>query len=285
MSGRPVVIEVNLAKNAESRRAVVAQILAYAAYLHGTTRAQLEDRLRGGLQCKGHATILEAVSASDQEGAFDSEEFTASLDDHLREGRFRLVFVLDAAPPELMTLVAYLEHVTDKLVIDLVAVSAFDVNGTAVMIPQRVTPERHEVVVEQTRRTESATLHQGSEVFEASIGEASEEHQSNLRRLLEWARGLEQKGLVRLITMRGKDGRFTLRLHLPAKDAGLVTIWNDKGAYVSFTRTVFERNQATDFIEPVEALIGSRLGQGNWTQDVSDELLDVLTRAHEQAAK
>src|SRR4051794_10852971 len=34
-SGRLVVIEVKLASNAESRRAVVAQILGYAAFLRG----------------------------------------------------------------------------------------------------------------------------------------------------------------------------------------------------------------------------------------------------------
>src|SRR5262245_4713108 len=36
-SGRLAIIEVKLAKNAEARRAVVAQVLAYAAYLHGLT--------------------------------------------------------------------------------------------------------------------------------------------------------------------------------------------------------------------------------------------------------
>ena len=30
-----------------------------------------------------------------------------------------------------MTLVAYLEHVTDKLMIDLIAVNSFDVDGTS----------------------------------------------------------------------------------------------------------------------------------------------------------
>ena len=34
-SGRLVVIEVKLEKNAEARRAVVAQIFTYAAFLHG----------------------------------------------------------------------------------------------------------------------------------------------------------------------------------------------------------------------------------------------------------
>jgi len=40
-NGRLVVIEVKLANNAEARRAVVAQVLTYAAYLHGVERADL----------------------------------------------------------------------------------------------------------------------------------------------------------------------------------------------------------------------------------------------------
>lgn len=48
------------------------------------------------------------------------------------------MFVLDAVPIELMTLVADPEHVTAKLVIDLVAVNSFNASGTSVMIPQRV---------------------------------------------------------------------------------------------------------------------------------------------------
>ena len=140
-SGRPVIIEIKLAHNNEARRAIVAQILAYAASLHGMTREQLEERFSESLRHRGHATLLDAVK-SVQEEAFDADGFTAALDNHLREGRFRLVFVLDAVPLELMTLVAYLEHVTDKLVIDLVAVSSFDVGGSSVMLPQRVTPDR-----------------------------------------------------------------------------------------------------------------------------------------------
>ena len=157
-SGWPVIIKVKLAQNNEARRAVVAQILAYAANLHGTTREQLEDRFDESLKKRGHESLVEAAQSA-QEGALDADEFTAALDEHLREGRFRLVFVLDTVPTELMTLVVYLEHVTDKLVIDLVAVNSFDVGGTSVVLPQRVTPERHELTVEKTRRKESGTLY------------------------------------------------------------------------------------------------------------------------------
>ena len=212
-SGRPVLIEVKLKKNSEARRAVVAQILAYAAYLDGMTTALLEERLRNQLQRAGHATILDAVVASDQEGAIERDGFSNALDDHLKEGRFRLVIVLDEEPRELTTLVAYLEHVTDdKLVIDLVVVSNFKVNGAPVMIPQRVAPERHEAVVEQTRstgrRTDTAARYPGIERFEALF-----EDRSNVEYVLNWARDIEERGQASLTTTIGSRNQ-TLHLRL-----------------------------------------------------------------------
>lgn len=277
-TGRPVIIEVKLAQNNEARRAVVAQILAYAAHLHGTTREQLEYRL------SGHDSLLAAVS-SVQEDAFDANEFTDALDGHLQEGRFRLVFVLDKAPAELMTLVAYLEHVTDKLVVDLVTVSSYAVDGTSVVVPQRVTPERHEMTVKKSRSQETGTLHPGSEKFEATISQASPEDQAPLRQLLQWARDLESQGLVNLATYEGKGAkRFTLLPRLKAENAGLVTIWNDGGASLQFWRSVFNK-KAPDFIEPIEDLADTRIGQGNTIRNISEALLDALTKAYVEAAK
>src|SRR5215472_12842722 len=44
-SGRLAIIEVKLAGNTESRRAVVAQVLSYAGYLQGLDPGQLESRV------------------------------------------------------------------------------------------------------------------------------------------------------------------------------------------------------------------------------------------------
>ena len=255
------------------------------------TAGQLEAQLRGSLQAAGHATIPAAVLASNNDGAFDSEEFTTAFDDHLKEGRFRLVFVLDAAPPELMALVSYLENVTNKLVIDLVTVGAFDVNGTSVMLPQRVTPERHEAAVEQARRSPAAERTPGCDVFLEGISAVGKGDAGNLQRLVDWARGLEGRGLARLETTRGKGGRrFVLLPLLPAEDRALVTIWNDGRASLVFARSVFER-KARASIRPVEELLSDQLGQefgmgnGNTVWGISDELLDVLTKAYERAAE
>ena len=283
-SGRPVIIELKLRKNAEARRAVVAQILAYAAYLHGMTRAQLEDRLRDSLEAVGHQTILDAVAASDQEEAFEQEGFEEELDRHLREGRFRLVFVLDDVPQELMTLVAYLEHVTDdKLAIDLVAVGAFEINGTPVMIPQRVTPERHEAVVEQARterRRSPADAYPGADKFEELFHNAPEENRETIESVLAWARRLEHQKLARLVTKIGKVNK-TLRPEVPGEGAGFVTIWGGSGGVAMTVNDSVLQRRVPHLVDKVMAMSPN----GDWNLSMDDQTLAVLTEAYMEAAK
>src|SRR5439155_18213617 len=127
-----------LARNAEARRAVVAQVLAYAAYLHGLDPSVLEKGVLGShLQARNYDSLSAAVATNDQEGSFDSETFGRGLIDSLKDGRFRLVLVLDEAPAELVRLVGYLAAVADRILIDLVTVSAYDVDGSQILVPQR----------------------------------------------------------------------------------------------------------------------------------------------------
>lgn len=84
-----MVIEVKLAHNAEARRAVVAQILTYAAYLQGLERADLERTVLGGhLQRRGYDGLISAVAGDDQERSLDSDAFDRGLAESLAEGRF-----------------------------------------------------------------------------------------------------------------------------------------------------------------------------------------------------
>ena len=78
--------------------------------------------------------------------------------------------------------------------------------------------------------------------------------------------------------------RYTLLPRLVDVGAGLVTIWNDGGAYLGFWRSVFEK-RAPGFIERIEDLLGTRVGQGNTTRNISDELLEALTEAYAAASK
>jgi hypothetical protein len=108
-TGRFVVIEVKLRTNSESRRAIVTQVLTYGSSLWGMTVEDLENGpLARALAASGAKTVAGAVQAADQSSSMDLEAFAANLAENLRVGAFRLVLVLDEAPPELAGLIAYL---------------------------------------------------------------------------------------------------------------------------------------------------------------------------------
>jgi hypothetical protein len=279
-AGRVVIIEVKLAGNAESRRAVVAQVLSYAGYLQGLDPEQLETQILG-------KSVLGAVQASDQLHAVDAEDFRDGLTRSLAEGSFRLVIVLDSAPEELVQVVGYLQSLTDKIDIDLVTVSAYDVAGSQVLVPQRIEPGRRsrEMSDAQVAARQAGVLHPGSAEFRAVIADLPPAQHGPLVRLADWADTLEQAGLVKLATFRGKSGQMTTLLpRLAADNAGLVTIYCDDGsAYLQFFRSVFER-RAPRSLPEVEASLGAKVRRGNTTRQINDTLLAALTTAYREAA-
>ena len=203
----------------------------------------------------------------------------------LAEGSFRLVIVLDSAPDELVQVVGYLELVTDKIDIDLVTVTAYDVAGARVLVPQRVDPGRRtrELSDAQVSDRQAGVLFPGSAEFRTSFAGAPPARREMLPRAADWADMLEREGLVKLSSYRGKGGLVTLLPRLAGDNAGLVTICNDiKSAYMQFWRGVFEP-RAPDSIAAVEAAIGAELRQGNATRDITQGLLDALTRAYREA--
>ncbi len=292
-SGRLAVIEIKLRCNAETRRAVVAQILTYAAYLRGLDPATLErDVLGPHLTKRDFPSLAAAVAADDQAGAFDTPSFAEELADSLEQGRFRLVLVLDEAPEELVRLVGYLEAVADKLVIDLVTVAAYDVAGSQVLVPQRVDAERRPVApASPPSSPQPATTGryvEGAQDFLATIEDAAEEHRPGLRRLAEWALSLEREGVARLGTYHGvlhaASRRWTLLPYVRGDNATLATVWNDRGPYLTLYRSVFER-RAPASLPRVEQLVApGRVGKGTVAREPSDELLEALTAAYREAA-
>ena len=287
-SGRLAVIEVKLAKNGEARRAVVAQILTYAAYLRGLEPGVLESTILGThLRARDYESLADAISKNDQEGSYDPDQFTSGLRDSLSDGRFRLVMVLDDAPEELVRLAGYLQLVSDKILIDLIRVSSYDVNGAQILVPQRVDAETRPSQSEpaNTQHSVQGQYSPGAEVFEQAITLARLEDQPKLRLLTDWAHDLEKKGLVFLGTYRGKSGRLTLLPRLSADNAGLVTISDDGGGCLWMWRSVFER-RAPESIAIIEDLIQPKIiGQGTVLRDVTDELLSALTDAYREAVQ
>lgn len=193
--------------------------------------------------------------------------------------------MLDEAPEELVRLVSYLQAMSEQLVIDLITISSYTVNGSQILVPQRVEAERQQSEVSSSvlaRPPSERGLVGGAEDFIAGIDSAPEEIQPLLRRLADWAAALEQAGWVNLSTYHGKGGILTLLPRLLADDAGLVTIFNNNGqAYLQFWRSVFERC-APKSLERIDQSF-LPIKQGNTTREISNELLDALTDAYKEA--
>ncbi|HEY4389009.1 MAG TPA: hypothetical protein VGN34_31550, partial [Ktedonobacteraceae bacterium] len=80
----------------------------------------------------------------------------------------------------------------------------------------------------------------------------------------------------------GKRGVVTLLPRLQIDDAGLVSIYNNHGsAYIQFWRSVFVR-RAPRALASIEAL-NIAVKQGNTSYEVSDGLLEALTKAYREA--
>ena len=289
--GRLVVIEIKLRRNAEARRAVVAQVLTYAAYLKGVDPQAFEAQmLRPHLAQRPFNSLARAMRDADQTGTFDESSFQAGVAESLALGAFRLVLVLDEAPAELVQLIGYLESISAGVVLDLITVSSYQLGTEQILVPQRIDPEHADAqivvpraVVPSARASAKPKPTDGSEGFEQSIAHASDDDQRSLRRLLDWARALEGRQLASLKSVLG-DGRNVLLVWLPAEKAGLVSIWNDGRASISLWRSVFVR-AAWDQIEAIESFIGKPMGQGSTIANPSAELLDLLTAAYERAAR
>jgi hypothetical protein len=286
--GRAVILEIKLGRNSESRRAVVAQLLTYAAYLKGLDVPDLEAVLRPHLDKVEAASILDLMRGSDQSAEVEDVEFADGLAESLASGAFRLVLVLDEAPSELVQLVGYLESISGGVIIDLITVSAYEAGGEQLLVPQRVDPEHPGEQAPArargpARRSGKARREvDGSEAFEEAISRARESDRAELRRLLAWARELEEARLATLRTVFG-DGREVLTVWVRGEKAGLVSICNDDGVYLSLWRSVFVR-LAWDRIEFVEEIVGEPIGQGSTVRNPPEALLGVLTDAYDDAA-
>ena len=288
-SGRPVVIEIKLAHNPEARRAVVAQVLSYASFLKGLSIDEFDQRLLADLVERGStgSSVASYMAELDQTTTFDPVAFTTALEGHLAEGSFRLVLVLDSAPPDLIQVIGYLELITEgRVVVDLVTVSAYNVANTLLLVPQRVDPAdtAGPPTKRQTRTPSAKALTvPGSQEFMGSIDEAQLAVQDELRRLAEWAIQLEKDGLATLYNSVGVDrARWTLSPKVKGHDSGLVAAWNDNGAYLTVYRTVFERLAPNALAALEEMAID--VGQGKVVKSPSDPVLAALRAGYQEAA-
>lgn len=279
-TGDLTIIELKLASNAEARRAVVAQVLSYAAFLDHMSYKDLEERILGAHLRARDFTSLAAAGRAAAQGQFDETLFRDAVANNLAEGRFRLVIVLDTIPRELPRLVSYLEGIAPNLLIDLVAVGSYSVAGELVLVPHRVEPERRPADIATT----SATIdEEGADAFQRAMETGgTPANRETGARLVSWARALESRGLARLLSVQG-SAMYTLRIYVPG-DVGLACLFLDRtGPHLAVFRSVFAR-RARHALGELDALLApNKIGQGA-NLEPSEHALSIIAQGYEEAA-
>ena len=103
--GIPIAVETKLARNAEARREVVAQVIDYLSSLTSLTVDELDKRVNGKLEA-----ALRALAEGEESG-FDG--LWQKVGENLRDGRARIVVALDEAPADLQRIFRFLARRSD----------------------------------------------------------------------------------------------------------------------------------------------------------------------------
>ena len=283
--GRPVIIEAKLYRNPESRRRVVAQAFEYAAAIHGMNIQEFEGNLLGpSLKNRQYKSIADAVGEIE-----DTEQFYSTIREHLADGDFRIVFLLDKAHPVLINLVGYLEKLTGpRILLDIVTVTNYDLGGEEIFQTQRIDPERETrqaapTAVKSGQKTKSIYV-PGSRPFRElnTTVSADSEAQAQGTRIADWAEDLEANGLCRVSTSETSGGNAHLRLHLLGEDKTFVHFHPEPtGCGAWLYRLVIERAAPRSWprIEELTRVAGKTGGA-----EPTPELLDALADAYREAA-
>lgn len=135
----PTLVEVKRSSDTRIRREVVGQMLDYAAngvahWSPGQARAAFESRCQGeGLDA---AAAVQSILGSDSE--LEADSFWARVDDNLRAGRLRLVFVADEIPRELRRVVEFLNEQMDRCEVLAIELQRYVGDGFQAVVPRTV---------------------------------------------------------------------------------------------------------------------------------------------------
>ncbi len=281
VEGNLVVIELKRTQTGDHSE---LQAIRYAAMIANMTLEQIIEAHRSYLAKRGfeqdaRIRVLNHLGVEDNADAIPST------------GRPRIILASAGFSTELTTSVLWLRD--GGMGITCIKLHLFRSNDELLMETSQVIPlpEAAEYQVQIRRKQEEeqssrspGKLVNGGEAFQDEISSASLEYQELLRHLYKWAVNLEEEGLCGLQTFFSRrNGEVILLPRLRRTGSGLASVYNQRtGPRIQFFRSVYD-SQAPNSIERIERLTGTRMGQGNWISNVTDELLEALTDAYREA--
>ncbi|MHB1904616.1 MAG: hypothetical protein ACYCTG_11045 [Ferrimicrobium sp.] len=222
----PTFVEVKRASDTRVRREVVAQMLDYVA---NATLYWQPGTLEGWFNSQDEEPDQRLLEFLD-DAELSPENFWSRVDENLRSGRVRCVFVPDSIPDSLIRLVEFLnEHLrlTEVYAVELPQyVSADQLPGVRVIVPKLI-GNTSRAIANKSEVPSAPKRQWDEESFFADLGERSDSACVTLcREILEWTR---VQG-VRVVYGNGKrDGSMILVAGPPPNGYVFASLWSSGG--------------------------------------------------------
>ena len=138
----PTLVEVKRATDTRIRREVVGQMLDYAANANrfwpvATLKRQAEDQAGGRMALEAKLVdLLEIPPDVDREQ--EIEAYWSEVEEHLRAGRVRLIFLADHIPSELRRIIEFLNEQMPRVHVVGLELVQYYRNGMRILVPRVV---------------------------------------------------------------------------------------------------------------------------------------------------
>lgn len=136
LAGQLTLCECKLRANAEIKRWIVGQLMAYAAALWRTPYEEFDRQVSLRLDGRSLEEHMELLADSAQPDGWSIDAFRAALSANLTAGRFRLVFAVDEITDELRRVVEFLNtHTAPGLEVLAVEIGYVEDGGVEILSP------------------------------------------------------------------------------------------------------------------------------------------------------
>jgi hypothetical protein len=179
----PTMIEVKRSSDTRVRREVVGQMLDYAA---NATAYWPASRMRERFEnhCAQNGLDAEEVLTEFLLESVEADDFWTKADKNLKERRLRLMFVADKIPPELQSIVEFLNEQLDHTEVLAIEIKQFVAQQGLRCLAPRVIGQTAKA--QEVKGSRSRTIVKEEDFF-AELNERSPAAAKVARRILEWA--------------------------------------------------------------------------------------------------
>jgi hypothetical protein len=184
----PTFVECKRFLDTRARREVIGQMLEYAANgQYYWTKDVIRQMATQTAKERG-VDIETAIRLLEPENIDDADRFFETVENNLREGQIRLIFFLEEAPPELRSIVEFLNKQMERSEILIVEAKQYEHDGLRVIAPSLFGYTEQARLIKKTVTVTTARQWNEEEFFSEIRRKISEQEAATIRKFYDFCR-------------------------------------------------------------------------------------------------